>query len=221
MSDSKKNIILAILGISILGITIVYAALSTNLRITGTATVSNTEWDIKLKNITSENTPSTVTIGDITHSNTADPGVLPTIINNTAITNLAVTLYQPGDKAVYDFDIVNEGTLDAKLSSCNLKMLTNPGSNVVSSTSAQSTPLMITGGTDENNDDAFKTTLDCTSHNAVGTTLAKNNGTEHCTLTVEYSNVSNQNQNTAGSNQVYTKNAKTINIEANWVYVQK
>ena len=104
MKSHTKSIVLAVLGVILLGMSIAYASLRTNLSITGTANTPAIDWDIKITSFQESSKSSGVTV------------VNPTI-TDTSITNLGITLPKPGDSVVYTFKIVNNGTIDAKLDS--------------------------------------------------------------------------------------------------------
>ena len=103
--DNKKTILIGVLALGIVAMSVAFAALSTTLRISGTASVPSVSWNIHFQNWALD-TASTVTEGGITHQNTAE---YPTIAqlsqtlspNITKVENLNVTLYQPGDYAIY------------------------------------------------------------------------------------------------------------------------
>ncbi len=100
----KTYIVIAIL-ISIIGISIAYAALSQQLQIKTTTTVQSnqTSWNIKITNVRS--TPhGYMNVGNIS-------------FNNTTITVSGIVLKTPSDWAEYYFDVKNEGEVPAKLSS--------------------------------------------------------------------------------------------------------
>ena len=95
-------IILAIVLISISTLTIVYAALSVTLNITGTADISSASWDVHLDNV-NVNTQSV-------------SGNAPTISGGTTAT-FSTKLEVPGDFYEFTIDVVNEGTIDAMIES--------------------------------------------------------------------------------------------------------
>ena len=96
-------IFLSILLVSVLTLTVVYAALSTTLNISGNAEVTAAGWDIHFDNI--QVNPASVA------ATTA-----PTISGSKTI-NFGVTLTKPGDFYKFSVDIVNEGTIDAMIDS--------------------------------------------------------------------------------------------------------
>lgn len=100
MKKTKKNYLIIALVIILLVLAVGYAAFSGTLTITGTATANGT-WDVHFANASV--TP--------TEGNTAT-------INTTGASDtltVSVNLAYPGDGATVAVDIVNEGTIDAKL----------------------------------------------------------------------------------------------------------
>jgi len=79
-----------------------YAFLSTNLSIDGTSNISGARWNIHFANID-------VNEGSVSATSAA------TITNPTTI-NFSLVLNDPGDFYEFTVDIVNEGTLDARIS---------------------------------------------------------------------------------------------------------
>ena len=206
--NNKKNVLLAVLIVGIVAMTVAFAALSTNLRISGTASVPSTTWNIHFQNWALD-TASTVTEGGITHQNTAE---YPTVAqlsqtlspNITKVDDLDVTLYQPGDYAKYTFQIINEGSIDASLDTFTHNLTCASG----------------------NDCSHLSYTVECVDSNSNNVlighpTLTKNGGLAYCTLQVKYLDQTNQNTNTAGSVQTYTRSAAHATLDATWVYVQK
>ena len=208
MNTKTKNILLIVLGVAVVGMTVAFAALSSQLKIQGTASVPNVNWNIHFQNW-DDNTEDTVTYGGNTHQNTAVFPAASTLTktlspNITKVDGLNVTLYQPGDYASYTFEIINEGTIDASLDNFTHNLTCASG----------------------NDCSHLSYTVECvdSQNNNVLTgnpTLAKNGGLAYCTLTVTYTDQTNQNSGTAGSNQVYTQSAASATLDATWVYVQK
>lgn len=92
---------------SLLCVGIGFAAFSTSLDINGTGKVKSASWKIKFANLK----PATL-VG------TATEVKAPTISGeDTHIGDYEVTLTTPGDSVSYSFDIVNEGTFDAEITS--------------------------------------------------------------------------------------------------------
>ena len=104
MKSHTKNIALAVLGVLLIGMTIAYAALKTNLSISGIANTPAVDWDIKITDWAESSKSTGVVVEGPT-------------ITDTLITNLSITLPKPGDSIVYTFKLVNNGTIDAKLNS--------------------------------------------------------------------------------------------------------
>ena len=97
-----KIISLIVLVVMILCLTVAFAALSQTLTINGSAAVNTASWDIHFENLTlSEKT------------GTAEVSGTPQL-TGTAISGIDVSLNKPGDKIVYEFDLVNNGSIEAK-----------------------------------------------------------------------------------------------------------
>lgn len=104
-----KRICLIIgVAILILGLSAGFAALSTRLSINGRTKINKVGWDIRFENIVV--TDGSVEIG------TGSQGA---IINPTDKTKVSynVVLTQPGDFYEFTVDVVNKGSIDAKLES--------------------------------------------------------------------------------------------------------
>ena len=92
----------------ILCLTVAFAALSQTLTINGSAAVNTASWDIHFENLTlSEKT------------GTAEVSGTPQL-TGTAISGIDVSLNKPGDKNVYEIDLVNKRTIYPKLT--NIKI---------------------------------------------------------------------------------------------------
>lgn len=102
MKGNTKNVTLAVLGVILLGMTIAYAALQTNLSINGTAQSPQVTWDVEIDGWTQS-------------SISGSPTITAPTITGTSITGLGVNLTKPGQSVSYTFKIVNKGTIDAKL----------------------------------------------------------------------------------------------------------
>ena len=92
--------ILTIALVCVFSLTIVYAALSITLNITGSAEVVASSWDIHLDNIK-------VTSGSVS-------GTTPSITSPTTA-SFSTTLNMPGDFYEFTIDVVNDGTIDAMI----------------------------------------------------------------------------------------------------------
>ena len=112
MNDKKQEIMdiqkrrnkgVLFLVIILVSITIGFALLSTTSNINGKSKIINSVWDVHFSNIM----PNT---GSVT------PTVPATIDSDGLIINYSVVLDQPGDFYEFTVDVVNSGTIDAKLS---------------------------------------------------------------------------------------------------------
>ena len=113
-----KIISLIVLVVMVLGLTVAFAALSQTLTINGSATVNTASWDIHFENLTlSEKT------------GTAEVSGTPSL-TGTVISGVDVSLNKPGDKIVYEFDLVNNGSIEAKLTDINVNNLISESSYV-------------------------------------------------------------------------------------------
>ena len=113
-----KIISLIVLVVMILCLTVAFAALSQTLTINGSVAVNTASWDIHFENLTlSEKT------------GTAEVSGTPQLIG-TSISGIDVSLNKPGDKIVYEFDLVNNGSIEAKLTNINVNNLISKSSYI-------------------------------------------------------------------------------------------
>lgn len=98
-----KTLSIAALIVAVLGLTVAFAALSTQLTINGTAEVKAATWDIHFANLS-----------EATLTGTATVATAPTLAA-TKIGDYKITIVKPGDGVKYTFDVENKGTIDAKL----------------------------------------------------------------------------------------------------------
>ena len=113
---SVKLLIISILFMLIAGLTVAFAALSTTLNINGTAYLDAAKWGIRFENLSEP-----VKVGTATTTGTAK-------IEETKaaeITGINVGLSIPGDKIVYTVDLVNKGTINAKIDNIEKTVLTS------------------------------------------------------------------------------------------------
>ena len=110
-----KALVVVVLLIVIAGLTVAFAALSTTLNINGTAYLDAAKWGIKFENLSSP-----TKIGSATTTGTAK------IEESKAaeITGINVSLSTPGDKVTYTVDLVNKGTINAKIDNIKKTVLT-------------------------------------------------------------------------------------------------
>ncbi len=110
-----KALVVVVLLIVVAGLTVAFAALSTTLNINGTAYLDAAKWGIRFENLSSP-----TKIGSATTTGTAK-------IEETKaaeITGMNVSLSIPGDKIVYTVDLVNKGTINAKIDNIEKTVLT-------------------------------------------------------------------------------------------------
>ena len=106
--NSKMMAVIALV-IAVVGLSIGFAALQTQLTVNGTAEVTGgTKWDVKF--VTSS--LNKVETGSATGTN-------PTIAA-TSVNGFKATLLKPGDKVTYYFQVTNAGSFDAKLDSITI-----------------------------------------------------------------------------------------------------
>ena len=97
--------LIAILIISIVTLTVAYAALSETLSIQGSAQVNSSTWDIKLENSTSQ---TNATTGTATYTTP--------VVNGTTI-SYSVGLTKPSDTVTLYFDVLNSGDVTGEITS--------------------------------------------------------------------------------------------------------
>ena len=112
---SVKLLIISILFMLIAGLTVAFAALSTTLNINGTAYLDAAKWGIRFENLSSP-----TKIGSATTTGTAK--IEET--KSAEITGMNVGLSIPGDKVTYTVDLVNKGTINAKIDNIEKTVLT-------------------------------------------------------------------------------------------------
>lgn len=109
MEKDRRTKILSVVAIiiALLGISISYAAMSTTMDIKGIANLDNGgSWDIHFANLSNVKT-----------TGSAIEKKSPVIKNDSYIGDFDIVFKKQNDSIEYDFDIVNDGTIDAKLSS--------------------------------------------------------------------------------------------------------
>ena len=178
MKDNKKvlyGLVALALVLSVVGISIGFAAMSTDLTINGSAEVVPASWDIKFKDLSSP-----TIIGD------AEVTTAPTITSDTHIGNYAVKLTKPGDSVTYTFKVANDGTIDAKLTDFIKATPTFTGTGATASADATivqnsfeytvtySDDTAITKNTDELDAESYKTVKLVVGYKADATELPTN-----------------------------------------------
>ena len=205
-NDNKvKNIILVVLVIGLVGMTIAYAALTQTLYIRDNEVTITTDWNVHFANTAGHTSAVASSTGG--GATTAVVNQQPTL-TSTVISGLRATFRKPGDKVVYQFDIVNEGGIDAKLQSATLTTPTCTSTDQTVSSSTLATfcekinyTIVYTGTSDapSTNDDLLATSP---------------NNVRHCTLTVEL-------DPSTEITDIPNGDITVSNIEATFLYVQK
>ena len=112
----EKVLVVVVLLIVIAGLTVAFAALSTTLNINGTAYLDAAKWGIRFENLSSP-----TKIGSATTTGTAKIEES----KSAEITGMNVSLSTPGDKVTYTVDLVNKGTINAKIDNIEKTVLTS------------------------------------------------------------------------------------------------
>ena len=112
MKNRKRRDYLGILLLLVVGLSVGYALLRTNLTINGTSKIKGNTWDIHFENLN-------VTDGSVELS-TEDSAA--TIGSNTTEVSYTVTLNQPGDYYEFTVDAVNAGSIDGMVESVTSKL---------------------------------------------------------------------------------------------------
>lgn len=143
-----KGVLVFALILAIVFMSVGYAALSQRLTVTGTATVGDANWDVKITSIAFDAANSNITASN---SETAlDPEEEAVGAGSTGAT-FDVTLNAPGDKAVYTVVVTNKGTIPARLSEItNIATVNNADPKDIKFTvtpAAGNTDTLATNGT--------------------------------------------------------------------------
>lgn len=200
-NNNFKTIMLVALIALVAVVGVGYAGFQRELTINGSGTVKASSWSIKFANLSAENV--TGKAKELTAPATNDKG--------THIGDYAVQLSDPGDSISYTFDVVNEGTFNAEISSIavNTPKCTGSGENATTDAANVCDNLSYT-----------LTYLDDATY-ADGTPVAKGNvlnagegGTKRMKLTLTYS--SNIAEDKLPKNDVAISN-----LDVTIVYAQK
>ena len=101
-----KALVIVVMLIVVAGLTVAFASLSSILNIKGTAYLDAAKWGIKFENLSE---PVKTGTARVTGTATIEEA------KSAEISNINVNLSTPGDKVVYTVDLVNEGTINAKI----------------------------------------------------------------------------------------------------------
>lgn len=112
--DKKKNLgvvgtVLAVV-VAVVGVSMVWAAYTTNLTIKGSGNVAGSKWSIIFTDLGTAQTGN-----DNGMTATAKETTAPTIVGDTSIETYSVELQTPGDYVTYNFKIKNNGDFPAKI----------------------------------------------------------------------------------------------------------
>ena len=110
-----KALVIVVLLIVVAGLTVAFAALSTTLNINGTAYLDAAKWGIRFENLSS---PTKIGSANVTGTAKIEE------TKAAEITGMNVSLSIPGDKVTYTVDLVNEGTINAKIDKIEKTTLT-------------------------------------------------------------------------------------------------
>lgn len=100
------------LVLSVVAVTVAFAAYSSDLKINGSATAKGAHWSVVFTDL-----QAAVTGNDNSVTSTAKEVDAPTINGDTAIETYKVELQTPGDFVSYNFKISNSGDFKAKIDS--------------------------------------------------------------------------------------------------------
>ena len=119
---NSKNIVFGMLAlvVSVVAIGLAYAGFTGTLNINGTGNVVSSKWDIYFANLSNAATTGT--------ANVVTPA---TISPKTKIGDYYVELATPGDSVTYTFDVVNDGSFDAVLTTLTKSAPTCSGGAII------------------------------------------------------------------------------------------
>ena len=112
----EKALVIVVLLVVIAGLTVAFAALSTTLNINGTAYLDAAKWGIRFENLSS---PTKIGSANVTGTAKIEE------TKAAEITGMNVGLSIPGDKIIYTVDLVNKGTINAKIDNIEKTQLTS------------------------------------------------------------------------------------------------
>ena len=110
-NNGPKKIALVTLVVAVIGLTVAFAMLSSNLNISGSAYVDPVKWGIYFDELSDGVTYNKATLD----ANTKAEIMTDSNGAKTKIGNMNVNLSIPGDKVVYTVDLVNEGTIPVEI----------------------------------------------------------------------------------------------------------
>ena len=134
----KRKVAIIALCLTIIGLSIGFAALSQTLTINGVGTVKGNTWSVIFEDLS---TPTKINGGLV---NSAKVDTTATIVSGTTI-SFDVSLTFPEDKVTYEFKVTNNGTVDAKVKSIILNGVPEAATENVNYTLtyADGTPIVV------------------------------------------------------------------------------
>ena len=112
MKNRKRRDYLGLLLLLVVGLSVGYALLRTNLTINGTSKIKGNTWDIHFENLNVTDGSVELSSGDVAAA----------IGSNTTEVSYTVTLNQPGDFYEFTVDAVNAGSIDGMIESVTSKL---------------------------------------------------------------------------------------------------
>ena len=116
MNNRVQNLLLGVLAVGLVGITVAYATLSSNLKISGTAKVATATWNVKFESLSAGTATGYATL--------PSTGKLAIQTGSTTISGDLGTLKAPGDTITYTVKVKNAGTINAKVNNVTTPTLT-------------------------------------------------------------------------------------------------
>ena len=189
MNNKTQNILLGILAAGLVGISVAYASLSSNLNISGTAKVATATWNIKFDNMSA---------GSVTgYATLPTTGKFGIQTGSTTVSGDLGILKAPGDTITYTFKVKNNGSINAKVNSVSTPSLTCVSASTGSATTVSTNFCKGLAYTVQYSDG---------SASAAGQSLAANGGSKDITVKIV-----NNNNSLATEDIKVTASAMTIN----------
>ena len=116
MRNNKKSAVLYMLLLLIVGLSVGYSLLRTNLNINGTSKINNATWDVHFDNLVINSNSVGLSDGDVAAN----------IDANETTVQYTVTLNKPGDFYEFTVDAVNEGSINAMVENYTITMNDQP-----------------------------------------------------------------------------------------------
>ncbi len=106
MEKSRNYVVFGVLAlvVSLVAVSLAYAGFTQNLNINGTASINSVNWNVHFEN---------VVVG--TPTGGATWGTQPAVVGSTTIGDYTVNFTTPGSAASFEFDVVDSGSFDARM----------------------------------------------------------------------------------------------------------